>query len=371
MKVSHLNIFPAFTGFVLLMVLPLGACKQEVVEKEPPIRPVKAIKVENTSMGSSRFFSGRAMATQEIDLSFRVPGTLTELPVKVGDTLEQGELVAQLDPDTFRAAVERAEARLARTRATLENATAQRERDKILFDKGHIAQARLDKTTAKESEAKADVRAAKAELEQTQLDLTYTTLKAPFTGKVVTTYADNFQDIQAQEPIVRLLDSSRIEMIVNIPENMIAQVPSVKDVVVEFDPYPGREFPAEIKEIGAEASATTRTYPVTLILDQPEDVEILPGMAGKARRSSAGQQNEDQKRIVVPLAATFSPSEDQGTFVWIFDESSQKVSRRPVDLGDLTADGVLIKDGVESGEWVVVAGVSYLRDDQQVRLLQE
>ncbi len=355
---------------LLSSAIALSACEQEVAEEAPVIRPVKAIKVDDYSALNKRHFSGRAKATQELDLSFRVPGNLVELPVNVGDQVEAGGLVSQLDPATFKAEVDGSEASVARAAATLENATAQRQRDKTLFDKGHVAQARLDKAIAAESEAKADLRGTRAALNKAKLNLTYTTLTAPFAGVIVTTYVDNFQDVRAKEPVVRLLDKSKIEMVIDIPENLIGLVPGVTEVVVEFDPFPGRKFAAEIKEIGAEASATTRTYPVTLILDQPDDIIILPGMAGRA--SGSGQPLPGQEnRVTIPIAATFSPKEADGTFVWIFDEASGVVQRRAVTPGALTEIGVQIEDGIEPGEWVVTAGVSYLREGQQVRLLEE
>lgn len=358
--------------FSLVLVGFVSACDEKVVEAEPVIRPVKAIQVDEAPSFQQRWFAGRAKATQEVDLSFRVNGTLVELPVNVGDEIAEGDLVAALDPATFQAEVDQAKANVARTSATLDNATLQRERDKTLYDKGHVAKARLDQSVALEGEAIADLNAAKASLERASLDLNYTSLKAPFDGVITTTFVDNFQDVQAKEPIVRLLDSSRIEMVVDIPENLISLAPYVTDVVVEFDPYPGRMIDAEIKEIGTEASATTRTYPITLIMDPPDDVQILPGMAGKA--SGKGEPPPELQAgsgLTVPVSATFSPGDSDGTFVWVVDEATKKVKRRQVEVGPVTATGISITEGVEPGDWVVTAGVSYLRDDQEVRLLDE
>ena len=88
------------------------------------------------------------------------------------------------------------------------------------------------------------------------------------------------------KPFLRILDDSRIEMVVNIPENLISFAQYVKKVFVSFDAFPEQELEATIKEIGTEASSTTRTFPVTLIMDhQPSEFKILPGMAGKTLRA--------------------------------------------------------------------------------------
>ena len=357
-------------GLPLALGLILVACdKQDVAEEAPAVRPVKAVQVSNTSHFGQRSFAGRAKATRELDLSFRVSGTLTELPVNVGDELQEGQEVAKLDPATYQADVDQAKATLSRAQSTLDNAIVQRERDKTLFEKGHVAKAKLDQSIALEGEAKADVNAARASLERAQLDLGYTELKAPFTGVIVETFVDNFQDVRAQAPVVRLLDSSRIEMIVDIPESLISLVPNARGIKVVFDPFPTIEIPAEIKEIGTEASATTRTYPVTLIMEQPEGATILPGMAGKA--SGDGSVSDQGANLSVPVAATFTPADGSGTFVWVIDPDSKQVKRRPVETGEVTDFGITVADGLEDGEWVVVAGVSYLKDDQEVRLLEE
>ena len=100
------------------------------------------------------------------------------------------------------------------------------------------------------------------------------------------TYVDNFQNVIAKQRILRLLDTSQIEMEVSVPEALIGLEPYVTDIRVRFKPFPDVEISARIKEISNEASITTRTYPVTIVMDQPEGAEIKPGMAEKQSRSS-------------------------------------------------------------------------------------
>ncbi len=136
-----------------------------------------------------------------------------------------------------------------------------------------------------------------------------------------------------------------------------------------LDAIPDREFPAEIKEISNEASQTTRTYPVTLIMDNPPDAGIQPGMAGEAsaRIEIPGGQNV---RYEVPIGAVFSPNGGGDKYVWIVDEAAGTVSRRAVQVGEATPRGIAILSGVGSGEWIVSAGVDRLVEGQQVRLLE-
>ena len=202
--------------------------------------------------------------------------------------------------------------------------------------------------------------------------LSYTYLKAPFDGTVVNTYVENFDDVLAKQAIVRILDNSAIEMVINIPESLISLAPEAKNIEVVFDAFPDRVIPAEIKEIGTEASSTTRTYPVTLIMDQPEDIKILPGMAGKA---SGEPPTSDTSKIPigkpVPLTAILSLEDINKTYVWVIDQQTSTVSKREVKTGKLTDTGIMITEGLDSDEWIAIAGVNYLRDGMEVRILDE
>lgn len=352
------------------MALLLASCSEEQVTKAEIVRPVKALKIADASGFQKRFWPGRAKATDEVELSFRVAGTLLQLPINVGDKIEEGGLVAGLDKATFKAQVDRRSAEVAKAEADAENAKLQLDRQLELVKKGWVAQARVDSYVANEKGAVATIKASKAALDKAELDLQYTTLKAPFSGIVVAKYVDNFQDVRAKQPIARLVNASKVEMVINIPENLISLSSRVRDIVVVFDAFPDVKVPAEIKEVGTEASQTTRTFPVTLIMDQPKGVEILPGMAGKA---SAGRYigfEEAGKTVTVPPSALLA-AEGGKSVVWVIEEGTMTVSQRPVKTGVLNAQGMRISEGLKPGEWVVTAGVYSLKPGQKVSILKE
>jgi len=357
--------------FIFLFFLQ-GCGKEEIAEKKI-IRPVKAMKVTEVLQFRQRQFPGTAKATQEIDLSFRVSGPLITLPVDIGDEVSVGDVVARIDPRDYEVELRSAQGELNESIAIMKRANADYKRVKTIFetDPGAISQISVDNALQARDSARAKVDALTASVATKNDRLKYTHLKAPFDGVVVNKYVENFQDVRQKQAVVRIVDKSQIEMIISIPENLIMLASTAENIEVIFDPFPDRKIPAEIKEIGAEASKTTRTYPVTLIMEQPDDITILPGMAGKATGHAPEDQSMVPKGRLVPVDAIFSPDDIDKTYVWIIDEKSKQVTKQEVTTGRLSNTGILVTDGLETGVWIAIAGVHNLREGMEVRILEE
>ena len=306
--------------FSLLLLLP-GCGKEPIAEKEI-IRPVRAMKVNDIGGMKQRTFPGIAKATKEVELSFRVLGPLITLPVDIGDEVKQGDVVARLDPRDFEVNLRNVRSQLNEASAVARRAGADYKRVKSVYEKdpGAISETAVDNALQNRDSARANVDALSASVATAKDRLDYTYLKAPFDGVVVTKYVENFEDVGLKQAIMRIVDDTHIEMIINIPQDLISLVPRVKTVNVVFDSFPEHILIATVKEIGTEASATTRTYPVTLIMDQPEDIKILPGMAGKTKGADIeGVEELDTVGLEVPLSTLFNLGESRDTYVWIIN----------------------------------------------------
>jgi RND family efflux transporter MFP subunit len=339
----------------LLPLLALWACSSE----PPPadvVRPVLSITVADVAAFSESTLPGRAKAAQEADLAFEVPGRLIERPVSVGDRVTRGQLVARLDPRDF-------EARLLAARGAYRTAKAEYERAEALVAAEALAENVRDQRRAAMEVTAGEFRLAEKALADTRLE-------APFDGVITGTYLENFQNVRAKQRIVRLLDDSTIEMEVSVPESLISLAPVAYDVQVEFDNYPGRKIPARITEIGDEASAATRTYPVTVAFTPPAGIDVKPGMAGHVTARADLPEDARERGIEIPLSALFSPPDDaeKRSYVWVVDESGPLVSRREVAVQRLTPRGARVA-GIQPGERVVTVGVHHLREGQRVALL--
>jgi RND family efflux transporter MFP subunit len=363
-------------GLLLTTLLVIAACgKQEVTTKDE-IRPVRALKLTSLEPFGGRWYPGKATATQVANLSFRVSGAVERILVDIGARVTRGDLLARLDPQDYQVALSRARAELRKAEAGFELAGAEYERVVRVYEKdpGAVSKSLVDVRKAQLDSAKAGIVAAQAAVKRARDDLGYTALKAPYDGEVVEKFVEQFEEVQASQQIIRVLDPSRIEFTVNIPETLMENIDKVKEfgAFVVFDAYPDAEVPAQIKEVGREASKTTRTYPVTLIMNQPENFKILPGMAGKAKgNKKATAKIAEQEGLVgieVPVTATFS-DQGQQTFVWVIDENSKKVNKRAVKIINLTQNGALVT-GLEQGEMIATAGANMLVEGQQVRILE-
>ncbi len=326
-------------------------------EKTKPeiIRPVKAIKLESIAGFGGNRFPGRAEATTELNLGFEVSGTIKERPVNKGDNVKKGQLLARLDLRDFRNEI-------AAVVAERDRNVAYRDRIAEALKSNAVSRQSLDDAEARLEQSRAAVRIKRKALEDAHIN-------APFDGSVSWTYKEAGQRVQAKENVLRLLDISKIEFTVDVPETMIANAYNVKVVEITFDAFPGRVIPARIKEIGTEASAGTRTFPVTLIFDQPEDINILPGMAGTATGDpTAGQEKEAEPEFLLPLAAIFT-ADGQMHKVWILDEATMTVNAHEVTRTRLTARGQFVK-GLMDGMLVAAAGANTLREGQKVKIAE-
>ncbi len=358
---------------ILALLFIFAGCQEETPQIEM-IRMVRAVQVSDPADFTKRWFPGQAKATQEVDLSFRVAGPLITRPINVGDEVPKGQGLARIDPRDFEVELRNVQGQLERENAVLKRAEADYERVIRIKkqDPGAVSQSLIDRSRQLVASTQGNIRSLQAAVASARDRLSYTYLNAPFDGIITATYVENFQNVKAKQPIARLIDHSQIEMIVNIPEDLIHYADYLQAagnvLRVRFDPFPDRELEAQIKEVGKEASRTTRTYPVTLIMDQPEDVKILPGMAGKANRAVALPKMQDQTGIVIPETAVFSPDDSNTTYVWVIDDQKKTVGRREVKAGELLDTGIAIADGLKPGEWIATAGVHYLQEGQQVRI---
>lgn len=371
------NLLHPIVLFVALAMLSVGCSSQET-ESKPKVRPVRAIQVGEPQLLGGRWFPGQAEPTEEVNLAFRVGGPLISRPINVGDVVKASQVLARIDPQDYSVRLENVQGQLGKAMRDLELAEKEYKRLTRIRkqDPGAISEAAIDRALAARDRSLEEIKSLKASVQRAEDQLSYTELKAPFDGSIVGIYVENFQDVKPKQPVLRLVNLDKIEMWVDIPEQLISRASYIKSLRVRFDTFPDSELPASIKEVGREATQATGTYPVNLIMDQPSDFTILPGMAGEvlAEIELPADYSGDLKGSIgveIPLSAVFSDKDSKQSYVWVVADADQIIYRREVQTGRVSDDGILIRDGLKAGEWVVTAGVDYLEEGQKVKLPTE
>lgn len=349
-----------------LFLLLATACVRADPPYEPGPRPVKTVVVGEPRQTVTRAFSGMARASADTALSFRIPGVLQSLPAQVGRQVRAGELIARLDPTDYRLKVLELESQVVQAEAVFTKAEADYERIRPLFEDGIVSKSTLDDAQAARDASRAALEAVRKNLELAGQQLTYTTLTAPVNGTVSAVPVENFQTVQAGQPIAVLSSDEIMEFEAGLPDHLIHSIALNDRAEVLFDVLPGRAFPARVVETGITPGAVS-TYPVKLRLEESSP-RIRPGMIGEARFEITPDNGEPY--MTVPVEAVFGlPDGTQA--VWIVDERTSTVQRRAVNVGRLVAEGLQVLGGLTPGDHLVVRGVHRLEEGQRVRLMDK
>jgi len=345
----------------VLTALPiiLFGCGEDEVEPPPVVKPVKTIHVTGFGEGEITF-PATIEAGEKVLMSFRVPGRIIELPVREGEEIKKGQLIARLDPKDYQIVVNEA-------KAAYNKATADLKRYQVLYEKDAVPLADLDLRIAQR-----DV--TQAQLDGAEKNLTYTYLRAPFTGRIGRRYVENYMDVVSNEQIVDLNDITSIEVKVDVPESIISLSRTLGDKIelknfAEFETAPGKQYELKIKEVSNRADPLTQTFEVTFKMPQPDDLALLPGMNALVKIEAIIKSDADfEARIRIPAIAVMG-SDKEGSYVWVVNQQDMSVHRTIIELGQMTGeDGVFITDGLIGGELLVVAGMKSLQEGMKVQL---
>jgi len=352
-------------GSVMLTTFLLVACGDEAPpEKKEIVRPVKLMMLDAGGAGTTVEYPGKISAARSVELGFEVPGKIIELPISDGLAVKQGTLLGRLDDSDYVAARDSAEANRKATESAYKRA-------KRIFDQGAGSQAEVDSTLR-------DIDVARQSLKQAQKALNDAVLKAPFSGWVSRKIADNFQNVQAKQPILLLEDISSLELDVNVPEQdfvrmkpgiSLAQRTERVKPEIQVSTMSGRSFAAKLKSFETAADPTTRTYKATFAFSKPADVNVLPGMTAKViLHIPADAEKVTGSGFLIPAAAVIVDT-DGSAYVWRFDQGSSQVSRATVTLGDMSGASVRVLSGLQGGDRIAVSGAAHLQEGMKVRPL--
>lgn len=417
-RLTHSKSLVRFMAVTFTCVVFGTGCSRKAPPAAEVARPVKTTVVTLGGDSRMRTFPGRVEAAKQVELTFQVGGLLVNLPVREGQKVAKGDVVAQLRQDDFKARLAalqgqldrsradlqsllagarpeermRLEAQLRSSEATLANARSEfrmaeqlirtRAISRLEFERAEtavsVAQENQESArqileaglVAREEDVQAMeavVRGLEGQLVEANLQLADSTLRAPYDGVIAQRFVEQGQNVRAQQPVVRFQDINEIEIAVDVPEAvMVADLQSadILQLVAEFTAAPGLQFPVHIKEIAQRADPVTQTFSIRVAMQVPQGINLLPGMSATVamtyRRASVLGG-----RVMVPVSSIFkSPSGEQ--VAWVLTPELT-VSRRPVTLGEAVGNRIEVSSGLQSGDRIAVAGTAFLREGMKVR----
>lgn len=202
-----------------------------------------------------------------------------------------------------------------------------------------------------------------------------TRLQAPFDGIVATTFVDNFQNIQAKQEVLSLQGNTDIELIINVPEKDIIKTPALLPIdeinamiqpIAIFPALKNLTFPLKIKEFETEADKSTQTFQCVLVMSAPKEFNIMPGMTALVRVKN-GRTNGEESGYTVPVTAI---NQDSGgkSYAWVVNQQLI-ANKRPVVVGAIDEDRIMVKSGLNKGDVIVAAGAGLVTEGMKVKNL--
>lgn len=355
-------------GLMAVLALGLTACDSEPPKAVEYIRAIKTFTVSEVASGQLRKYSGIVEATTVAALSFQVSGNVQKVSVKAGDPVKEGRVLAELDKKPYELDVQAATAELAKARAGLDQARAEYERQKKLYQKGWVAKARHDKVLRSFDSSKSQVAYAVSKLNLSKRDLGNTVLLAPFDGTISRKLVDPFVDVKAGQKLFEIEASGALEVTFDVPETTIARLSLGLPVSITLTTPKTCRCKGRITEVGIKAGRANAFRVKASLIDPPASVR-----SGMTAEVSFRLHNE--RRVTgyfIPITA-IAPAPDKPSghgYVFVFQSKTSTVKKTTVKALSASENMIAVR-GLKAGDIIAIAGVNFLVDKQKVKLMAQ
>ncbi|TDG15315.1 efflux RND transporter periplasmic adaptor subunit [Seongchinamella unica] len=354
-----------------MLVALATACSEEV-----PQRPMVDVVVEPVVLEPyqpEQEYVGRLEARDDVAIQAKVTGYLLTRDFREGDRVEAGDVLYTLDASEFQAALARAEADLASAVANQVNAERNYNRGLELLPRGAISQSAMDELTAKTLDANARLEAAQAQVTSAQVNLSYTTITAPISGRIGRSIASvgdlvgpntgNLTTLVSIDPIEALFAVSEATYVAAMKKRMTEglDVSDLRSLEVTLELTNGTLYPevGYVDYFSNRVDETTGTLEARASIPNPNSI-LVPGQYVRVLLHDTNLL----EGLFLPQAAV--QADQQGSFVLVVDAGSTVV-RRNVSLAERFDDKVLVLDGVNEGDMVIVRGLQQVRPGMPVK----
>jgi RND family efflux transporter MFP subunit len=306
-------------------------------------------------------------AQVEVRLAFRVGGKIIARQVELGQRVKSGQVLAQLDPQDYKLAVDAARSQAAAALTNRDLAAADFKRYKELRSQNFISAAELERREATLKAAQAQLEQAQSQLAAQSNQASYAVLLATVDGVVTAVEAEAGQVVAAGTPVFRIATDGARDAVFAVPEDRLAAMQPGLKMQVKVGPQ-NTELSGVVREVSASADPVTRTFQVKVALNAKQVVPALGTTVNVSSMTSGGAGL--QGKLVIKLPTSALRQEGQGTAVWVLDSASMTLRSQAVQIATLDGNEAVVAAGLEPGMQVVSAGVHVLSAGQKVTLYQ-
>jgi len=367
---AGMGLVASVSGAALLFELPMSTTATAAsAPAQPPAVPVTVAVVAARDVTAWESFSGRLEAVDRVQVRSRVAGAILSVAFREGALVKQGDLLFTIDPAPYQANVAQAEGQVASAEAKVSLAQTELDRGRRLSDNRTISQSDLDQRHSTLAEAQAGLRSAQAALQSAQLDLDYTEVRAPVSGRIgkIEVTAGNLVAAGSASPaLTTLVSVDPIYASFNASEEMVTRalaelpqtdsaLPPVEQIPVEVGTLAdsGTPIKGKLQLIDNEVDAASGTIGVRAVFDNPGG-RLIPGQFVRVRM---GQPKAENKIVISDRAVG---TDQDKKFVFVVD-AENKVAYRQVQLGTLSDGQRVVESGLNAGEKIVVNGLQRIR----------
>ena len=362
---------------VLALGLAVSGCGNQTTATSPPPAPpeVGIMVMQPESVTLTTELSGRIAPHMIAEVRPQVGGIVQQRLFTEGSDVKAGQVLYQIDPATYRAAFASARAALTRAEASLSSVRLKEERFRELVQINAVSQQDYDDSSAALKQAEADVEASKAAVESARIDLDYTSVKAPISGRigrstvttgalVTTNQTEPLATIQQLDPVYVDVTQSTSELLrlkQNLASGLLKSNGSaqarVNLLLEDGTPYP---LPGTLKFSEVTVDQSTGSVTLRTLFPNPEQL-LLPGMFVR----TILEEGVSEQAILVPQrGVTRNPA---GNALVMIVGAEEKVEPRLIKVARTVGDNWLVSEGLETGDRVILEGIQRARPGTQVK----
>jgi membrane fusion protein (multidrug efflux system) len=340
---------------------------------------VSTVKIKEETLPLSLEYFGFAESSHPVEIRARVDGYLNKICYVEGDRVKEGEVLFEIDPLPFQAALDIATGELHRQEAILWEASVTVERLKPLFEKKAASQRDLDSAIGLKLAAEAAVESAKASVRTAQLNLDYTTIKSPINGlSTLSNFRQGALIMPGQNGLlttVSVIDpiwikfnvsSNDMQKMANEAKQKRIQLPKGLSFEVEVILADGTVFPyqGKVDFTAPTIDPATGTMIIRATINNPSSLglnQIRPGLFVRAKLLGA------IRPAAIAVSQQAVQQGQEGMFVFVVNKDNQ-AEVRTVEAGDWYKDQWIITSGLTAGDEVIVEGVNKVMNGQHVKI---